>query len=258
MSSDLFQTLQQLLGTGYVLPGDESQTQLTDKQGTYVGKALALVRPANTEEVAAVVRACVAHKTPIVVQGGNTGLMGAATPDASGRSVLLLLDRLESGTPDRHRQRHVHRRSRLRAGQGAAGRVDAGRLFPLSLGAEGSCTIGGNLGTNAGGTAGAALRQHARAHTGPGSGHRRRAKSGTACVACARTTPVMRCAISTSAAKARWASSPRRRSSCFRCRPPSPRRCWPSLHRRRGGFLSQARAGFGAGSRRSSCCRTPC
>jgi FAD/FMN-containing dehydrogenase len=153
MSSDLFQTLQQLLGTGYVLPGDASQTQLTDKQGTYVGKALALVRPANTEEVAAVVRACVAHKTPIVVQGGNTGLMGAATPDASGRSVLLLLDRL-----NRVRQVDTDNDTlTVEAGcilqnvQDVA--RDAGRLFPLSLGAEGSCTIGGNLGTNAGGTA---------------------------------------------------------------------------------------------------------
>lgn len=153
MSSDLFQTLQQLLGARHVQSGDASQTQLTDKQGTYVGKALALVRPANTEEVAVVVRACVAHKTPIVVQGGNTGLMGAATPDASGRSVLLLLDRL-----NRVRQIDTDNDTlTVEAGcilqnvQNVA--REAGRLFPLSLGAEGSCTIGGNLGTNAGGTA---------------------------------------------------------------------------------------------------------
>ena len=153
MSNDLFQTLQQLLGDKYVQRADEAADQLTDKQGTYVGQALAVVHPANTEEVAAVVKACVSQQAPIVVQGGNTGLMGAATPDASGRSVLLLLDRL-----NRVRQVDTDNDTlTVEAGCILQNVQDiarqAGRLFPLSLGAQGSCTIGGNLGTNAGGTA---------------------------------------------------------------------------------------------------------
>jgi FAD/FMN-containing dehydrogenase len=153
MSRELFDVLQRHLGARYVSAGGASCAQLTDKQGTYVGQALAVVRPATTEEVAAVVRACVAHNAPIVVQGGNTGLMGGATPDASGLAVLLLLDRM-----NRIRQVDTDNDTlTVEAGcilqhvQQAARQAE--RLFPLSLGAEGSCTIGGNLGTNAGGTA---------------------------------------------------------------------------------------------------------
>lgn len=153
MSETLFATLQQLLGAGHVQTSAEAAQYLTDKQGRYTGQVVAAVHPANTDEVAAVVRACVALHVPVVVQGGNTGLMAGATPDASGRSVLLLLDRM-------NRVRHVDTDNdtlTVEAGcilqniQAVAREAD--RLFPLSLGAEGSCTIGGNLGTNAGGTA---------------------------------------------------------------------------------------------------------
>lgn len=94
MSETLFDTLQQLLGAAHVQRNEDAAPWLTDKQGRYTGKVIAAVHPATTEEVAAVVRACVALNTPVVVQGGNTGLMAGATPDASGRSVLLLLDRM--------------------------------------------------------------------------------------------------------------------------------------------------------------------
>ena len=94
MSDALFATLQQLLGAAHVQAGSDASAYLTDKQGRYTGQVIAAVHPANTDEVAAVVRACVALDTPIVVQGGNTGLMGAATPDSSGRAVLLLLNRM--------------------------------------------------------------------------------------------------------------------------------------------------------------------
>src|SRR5690606_11005365 len=115
-------------------------------------RALAVVRPANREEVAQVVRLCAAANVPVVPQGGNTGQVAAATPDASGRSVVLPLLRmnkvcavdLETDTIT------VEAGCVLQAVQEAAREV--GRLFPLSLGAEGSCTIGGNLATNAGGT----------------------------------------------------------------------------------------------------------
>ncbi|MGY2291881.1 FAD-binding oxidoreductase [Pseudomonas sp. SDO528_S397] len=153
MSETLFDTLQQLLGAAHVQRNEDAAPWLTDKQGRYTGKVIAAVHPATTEEVAAVVRACVALNTPVVVQGGNTGLMAGATPDASGRSVLLLLDRMNRvrSIDTDNDTLTVEAGCILQNVQDAA--RAAGRLFPLSLGAEGSCTLGGNLGTNAGGTA---------------------------------------------------------------------------------------------------------
>jgi FAD/FMN-containing dehydrogenase len=148
----LFATLQALLGERYVQAGEPGLAVLSDKHRQYHGQVVAIVHPGNTEEVAAVVRACVAHGAPIVVQGGNTGLMAGATPDASGRSVLLLLDRMSRVREvDTANDTLTVEAGCILANVQAAAR-DVGRLFPLSLGAEGSCTIGGNLGTNAGGT----------------------------------------------------------------------------------------------------------
>lgn len=153
MSHSLFSTLQGLLGARHVQRGEEAAPYLTDKQGRYVGRVIAAVHPGSTEEVAAVVRACAATATPLVVQGGNTGLMGGATPDDSGRSVLLLLDRMNRirAVDTDNDTLTVEAGCILQTVQDVA--RQAGRLFPLSLGAEGSCTLGGNLGTNAGGTA---------------------------------------------------------------------------------------------------------
>ncbi|SFQ10240.1 FAD/FMN-containing dehydrogenase [Variovorax sp. OK605] len=133
-------------------PGD-MQPFATDYRKLYHGKALAVVLPASTQEVAGVVALCAAHKVPVVPQGGNTSLMGGAVPDASGRAVILNLRRmnkvLEVDT--------VNDTLTLQAGvtlQAArAAAEDASRLFPLRIGSEGSCQIGGNLSTNAGGTA---------------------------------------------------------------------------------------------------------
>jgi len=125
---------------------------LTDWRKRYTGTASAVVRPGSTDEVAQVVRDCVDARTPIVPQGGNTGLVGGATPDVSGRAVVVSLTRM-------------NRVRRLDCANDAI-TVEAGcvlqnvqeaaraaqRLFPLSLAAEGSATIGGNLSTNAGGT----------------------------------------------------------------------------------------------------------
>jgi len=125
----------------------------TDWRKRYFGKPLAVVKPGSTAEVAAVVRLCAASGTGIVPQGGNTGLCGGATPDAGGGQIVLKLSRL-----NRIRAIDpVNNTITVEAGcvlanlQQAA--VAAGRLFPLSLAAEGSCEIGGNLSTNAGGTA---------------------------------------------------------------------------------------------------------
>ncbi len=148
----LLSALQQLLGDQHVLTDADAAPYLTDWRGRFTGQAVAVVRPANTEEVAAVVRLCAEHGAPVVPQGGNTGLVGGATPDASGRAVVLNLARL-----NRIRQvdtdndtMTVEAGCILQTVQTAA--RDAQRLFPLSLAAEGSCTIGGNLATNAGGT----------------------------------------------------------------------------------------------------------
>ena len=148
----LIDTLRGIVGTAHVLTeGDLSGYEL-DWRKRYRGQALAVVRPESTEEVAAIVRACATFGTGIVPQGGNTGLVGASVPDASGSQVLLSLGRM-------NRVRALDAENltlTLDAGcilqtvqQTAA---DAGLLFPLSLAAEGSCTIGGNLATNAGGT----------------------------------------------------------------------------------------------------------
>jgi FAD/FMN-containing dehydrogenase len=142
------------IGEQYVLDTPDGMTPfLTDQRGRFTGKALAVLRPGSVEEVAALVRACAGHRVGLVPQGGNTGLVLGSVPDASGAQVVLSLARL-----NRIRQIDaVNRTMTVDAGcilqhiQEAA--AAEGCLFPLSLAAEGSCTIGGNLATNAGGTA---------------------------------------------------------------------------------------------------------
>jgi FAD/FMN-containing dehydrogenase len=152
--TDLLDQLRTAVGDAHVLtePADVA-AYVVDWTGTHQGRALAVVRPGSTAEVAAVVRACAESRTPVVPQGGNTGLVGGGVPDASGTAVVLSLGRMRSvrevdpvaGTIT------VDAGVVLADVQAAAER--AGRLFPMSLGSEGSCTIGGNLATNAGGTA---------------------------------------------------------------------------------------------------------
>jgi len=148
----LLEALHTLLGPAHVLTGAAADAFLTDWRGRYHGRALAVVRPGSTDEVAAVVRLCASHKTPIVPQGGNTGMCGAATPDASGTAVVVSLARLNRirAIDIENDTMEVEAGCILQSVQDAA--REAGRLFPLSLAAEGSCTIGGNLATNAGGT----------------------------------------------------------------------------------------------------------
>ena len=141
------------IGVSHVLTAPEDTAPyLTDWRRRFTGRAQAIVLPSTTGEVAAVVSACAEQRVPIVPQGGNTGLVGGATPDASGDAIVLSLKRL-------NRVREVDAINgtiTVEAGcvlhdvQQAA--HDAGQLFPLSLAAEGTATIGGNLSTNAGGT----------------------------------------------------------------------------------------------------------
>ena len=145
--------LRHMLGDGQVLTdGDLSAWEL-DWRRRWRGKALAVVRPGSTDEVASVVRACARHGVSLVPQGGNTGLVGGGVPDASGTQVLLSLARLNRvrAINGANLTLTVEAGCVLQTVQQAA--ADAGWLFPLSLAAEGTCTIGGNLATNAGGTA---------------------------------------------------------------------------------------------------------
>ncbi len=148
--NDLVGALQAALGDAFVLTeAAATAPYLTDWRGRYRGAALCVVKPGSTAEVAAVVRLCAAAGVAIVPQGGNTGLCGGATP--MGGEVVVSLGRLT-----RIRAIDVHNDTitveagvPLQAVQQAA--AEAERLFPLSLAAEGTATIGGNLSTNAGG-----------------------------------------------------------------------------------------------------------
>jgi len=124
----------------------------TDWRGQYHGRAAAVVKPASTDEVARVVTLLAQERIAMVPQGGNTSLCGASVPDDSGTQVVINLSRMNrvrAVDPDNNTMT-VEAGCVLEALQIVAD--EHGRFFPLSLGAEGSCEIGGNLSTNAGGT----------------------------------------------------------------------------------------------------------
>ena len=148
----LLDALREAVGAAHVLTeGDLSKYEL-DWRKRYRGKALAVVRPGNAAEVATVVKLCFERSVGVVVQGGNTGLVGASVPDASGTQLLLSLTRLNHirELDAANLTITVEAGCILQTVQEAA--AAKGLLFPLSLAAEGSCTVGGNLATNAGGT----------------------------------------------------------------------------------------------------------
>jgi FAD/FMN-containing dehydrogenase len=125
---------------------------LRDWRGRFTGRARAVLRPGSVDEVAQLVRLCAAERVPVVPQGGNTGLVLGSVPDAGGSAVVLSVARLDRirALDAANRTVTVDAGVILQHVQEAA--AAAGCLFPLSLAAEGSCTIGGNLSTNAGGT----------------------------------------------------------------------------------------------------------
>jgi FAD/FMN-containing dehydrogenase len=150
----LVESLREVVGDAHVLTGaDDTAPYLTDWRGRYVGSALAVVRPATTTEVAEVVRVCTANGVAVVPQGGNTGLCGGATPSGAcaAGEVLVSLARMSRirAVDTANATVTVEAGCTLQQVQEAAEAVD--RLFPLSLAAEGTATIGGNLSTNAGG-----------------------------------------------------------------------------------------------------------
>jgi FAD/FMN-containing dehydrogenase len=124
---------------------------LLDWRKRYQGKALAVAQPANTEEVAQIVKWCFVNRVPLVAQGGNTGLSGGSVPDTSGTAIVLSLARMNKvrAIDTVNNTITVEAGCILQNLQDAA--VAANRLFGVSLAAKGSCTVGGNLSTNAGG-----------------------------------------------------------------------------------------------------------
>lgn len=145
-------TLAGIVGAAHVLTQDDEVARyVSEWRRTYPGAALAVVRPATTDEVARVVAACAAHGVPVVPQGGNTGLVGGSTPDASRTEVVLSLGRMQAvrSVDPLDNTLTVEAGCTVLAAQEAA--AAQGRLFPLSLASEGSATIGGVLSTNAGG-----------------------------------------------------------------------------------------------------------
>ena len=153
MSQIFLNELESIIGKNYVLTSEgETTPYLTDWRKRYTGKALAVLLPSNTQEVAAIVKACAKANIAIVPQGGPTGFCGGATPDVSGKQVVLNLKRMNQVREIDASNQTISMEAGciLQAVQERA--VSEGFLFPLSLGAEGSCMIGGNLATNAGGT----------------------------------------------------------------------------------------------------------
>jgi len=149
---ELLNALQLLLGdAGLLRDGDLSAFE-QDWRRRYAGRALAVARPSSTEQVAAVVKLCAAHGVSLVPQGGNTGLVGGSTPDASGTQIVLSLSRMNRvrSLDAANLTLTVEAGAILQSVQAAAATEEL--LFPLSLAAEGSCSIGGNLASNAGGT----------------------------------------------------------------------------------------------------------
>jgi FAD/FMN-containing dehydrogenase len=146
-------TAQQVPGIETLCAPDAMAPYLVDWRGQQRGRGRMVVLPRSVEEVVRVVKWCGERGIPIVPQGGNTSLVGGSVPDASGQAVLLSLRKLDAIVK-------VDPQSNLVVAQAGAilqdiqqAAAQANRLFPLSLAAEGSCTIGGNLSTNAGGTA---------------------------------------------------------------------------------------------------------
>ena len=152
MSAEIIAALHAIVGDAGLKTGDtDTEPFLTDWHGQYRGQSLAVVMPETTEQVSQVMALADAHDIVVVPQGGNTGFMGGATPDDAGNSILLSLRRM-----NRIREIDATNMSMtVEAGCVLQTLHDTtekqGLYFPLNLAAKGSCTIGGNLGTNAGG-----------------------------------------------------------------------------------------------------------
>jgi FAD/FMN-containing dehydrogenase len=153
MTTDFLTACRQRLGDSAVkTQAVDLEPFSVDWRKRYHGRPLAVVLPANTAEVAKVVELAGQHRVALVPQGGNTGLSGGATPDDSGEQVVLSLSRLRSVRARDADNKTLTVEAGVTLQQVQELAAEMGLFFPLSLGSEGSPTIGGNLATNAGGT----------------------------------------------------------------------------------------------------------
>ena len=154
MNRDALERIRTAVGPkGWSTDAGEIDPLVRDQRGLFTGKTALLVKPASTAEVSEVVNICADAGIAVVPQGGNTGLVGGGVPFEHGGEVLLSLSRMNrvrAADPANYTMT-VEAGCVLADIQAAAEKID--RLFPLSLGAEGSCQIGGNISTNAGGVA---------------------------------------------------------------------------------------------------------
>ena len=148
----LLDTLKAIVGpNGWTTDELQLAPHLSERRGSVIGRTLIMLSPKTTAEVSSAVKACADAGVGVVPQGGNTGLCGGAIPDESGEQVLLSVSRLKRiRCVDADDFSMTVEAGCILADVQQAAR-NAGRLFPLSMGAEGSCQIGGNLSTNAGG-----------------------------------------------------------------------------------------------------------
>lgn len=154
LCTSVLEDLKTVLGDGgYLTAPEDMNPYLTDRRGLFAARTAMVARPRSTAQVCEVVKICARAGVGIVPQGGNTGLVGGSVPDDSGAELLLSLSRMNA-------VREVDRLNSTATVEAGCILADvqrvaeeAGLLFPLSLAAEGSCQIGGNLATNAGGTA---------------------------------------------------------------------------------------------------------
>ncbi len=154
LSPTVLEQLKKVLGnSGYLTNPEDMAPYLADRRGLFAARSAMVARPASTGQVCEVVRICAKAGVGIVPQGGNTGLVGGSVPDNSGAELLLSLSRMNAvrEVDPLNATATVEAGCILADVQRVADEV--GLLFPLSLAAEGSCQIGGNLSTNAGGTA---------------------------------------------------------------------------------------------------------
>ncbi len=153
MTSDLVQSFIAIVGEKYaVLPGAEQVHYVTENRDLFSGQTPVVLKPANTQEVSKIVTLAAQSKTVLIPQGGHTGHVGGAMPDESGNQIVVSLERMNT-------VREVDLLGNVIVCE--AGCIletiqtlaaDNDRLFPLALGSQGSCQIGGNISTNAGGT----------------------------------------------------------------------------------------------------------
>jgi FAD/FMN-containing dehydrogenase len=153
LPANLLDRLNAIVGERNVITDDHGRAPFeNDWRDQWHGRAAAVVKPGSTEEVSRVVKLLADERVPIVPQGGNTSMCGGSVPDTSGRQVIVNVSRMNRvrEIDPANNTMTVEAGCVLASLQALADEHD--RLFPLSLGAEGSCEIGGNLSTNAGGT----------------------------------------------------------------------------------------------------------